>query len=196
MSRRRRGSGSSSTSRNFSGPQSATRNFSRARLRQPGPVAVVTEDRQHALVDVRDLLQRHPRAPSRTPSLGLVDSPPPTQTSKPGPCSGCRTPTKATSLISCTTSSTGDPEIAVLNLRGGSYALLFSTQRCVCPSSAGVPSMISSSAMPATGEPIIARGVSPHAVTVERPTASSLCQISGTSSIRIQWYCTFCRWVM
>ena len=60
-------------------------------------------------------------------------------------------------------------------------------------SMAGVPSMISSLATPATGDPSTTRGESPHASMVSRPTASSLSQIAGTSSIRIQWYCTFCR---
>ncbi|CAM5732308.1 hypothetical protein SALBM217S_10518 [Streptomyces griseoloalbus] len=86
--------------------------------------------------------------------------------------------------------------MAVLNLRGRfEYALLPRTRRFIS-SSAGVPSMISSSAMPATGEPIITRGVSPQAVTVDSPTASRRFQISGTSSMRIQWYWTFCRSVM
>ncbi|SHW85089.1 Uncharacterised protein [Mycobacteroides abscessus subsp. abscessus] len=53
----------------------------------------------------------------------MVDRPPPTHMSRPGPCSGCTTPTNATSLISCTTSCR--PEIAVLNLRGRfAYSLL------------------------------------------------------------------------
>ena len=34
------------------------------------------------------------RRPSFWASIGLVDSPPPTQRSKPGPCSGCTVPTK------------------------------------------------------------------------------------------------------
>ena len=58
------------------------------------------------------------QAPSRWASIGLVDSPPPTQTSKPGPCSGWTTPTNETSLISCATSWRGEPETADLNLRG------------------------------------------------------------------------------
>ena len=61
---------------------------------------------------------------------------------------------------------------------------------------AGVGSMISSAAMPATGEPRITRGQSPQASVVCSPTASSRRQISGTSSIRIQCSCTFCRSVM
>jgi hypothetical protein len=48
----------------------------------------------------------------------LVERPPPTQTSKPGPRSGCTTPTKETSLASWATSRLGEPEIAVLNFRG------------------------------------------------------------------------------
>ena len=56
------------------------------------------------------------QAPSRWAIFGLVDSPPPTHTSKPGPCSGCTTPTNETSLTSCATSCC--QEIAVLNLRG------------------------------------------------------------------------------
>src|SRR5919107_3095134 len=56
------------------------------------------------------------QASSRWAILGLVDSPPPTQTSKPGPCSGCSTPMNDTSFTSCATSCC--QEIAVLNLRG------------------------------------------------------------------------------
>ena len=58
---------------------------------------------------------------------------------------------------------------------------------------AGVGSMISSAAMPATGLPSTTRGQSPHASMVVRPTSSKRRQISGMSSIRIQWYWTFCR---
>ena len=50
--------------------------------------------------------------------------------------------------------------------------------------------MISSLAMPATGEPRMTRGTSPQASVVDRPTASSRRQISGTSSTRIQ-----CSWM-
>ena len=55
---------------------------------------------------------------------------------------------------------------------------------------AGVPSMISSLATPATGEPSMTRGTSPHPMRVLSPTASSLSQIAGTSSIWIQ-----CNWM-
>ena len=50
--------------------------------------------------------------------------------------------------------------------------------------------MSSSAAMPATGEPRMTRGTSPHASVVPRPTASRRRQISGTSSTRIQ-----CSWM-
>ena len=56
--------------------------------------------------------------------------------------------------------------------------------------------MISSAAMPATGEPRMTRGQSPQASVVDSPTASSRRQISGTSSTRIQCSWTFCRSVM
>jgi hypothetical protein len=56
--------------------------------------------------------------------------------------------------------------------------------------------MISSAAIPATGEPMMTRGQSPQASVVDRPTASSFAQIAGTSSIRIQWSWMFCRSVM
>ncbi len=56
--------------------------------------------------------------------------------------------------------------------------------------------MISSAAMPATGEPRMTRGVSPQASVVMSPTASSRSQIAGTSSMRIQCSWMFCRSVM
>ena len=51
--------------------------------------------------------------------------------------------------------------------------------------------MISASLMPATGEPRMTRGQSPHASWVESPTDSSRSQIVGMSRTSIQWYCTF-----
>ena len=56
--------------------------------------------------------------------------------------------------------------------------------------------MISSLAMPATGEPRNGRGLSPHASSVVRPTPSSRSQIAGTLSISIQWYWMLLRSVM
>ena len=56
--------------------------------------------------------------------------------------------------------------------------------------------MISSLAMPATGEPRKGRGLSPHASSVVRPTASRRSQIAGTLSISIQWYWMLLRSVM
>src|SRR3546814_5952253 len=55
--------------------------------------------------------------PRRSERNGLVDSAPPTHRSKPGPCSGCTTPTKETSLISGAPSRLGWPLTEVLNLR-------------------------------------------------------------------------------
>jgi hypothetical protein len=51
---------------------------------------------------------------------------------------------------------------------------------------AGVASITSSAATPATGLPTITRGQSPHASVVYSPTASSSRQIAGMSSIRTQ----------
>ena len=51
----------SSTSRNFATPQSATQELQPGPVAQPA-VAVVAEDPDHALPDVRDLVQRHPDA--------------------------------------------------------------------------------------------------------------------------------------
>src|SRR5699024_11702072 len=56
--------------------------------------------------------------PIRAARKGLVDRAPPTHRSKPGPCSGCSTPTKETSLISGAPSRLGWPLTDVLNLRG------------------------------------------------------------------------------
>ena len=58
------------------------------------------------------------QTPSFCASIGLVDSPPPTHRSKPGPCSGCTVPTKETSLTDGTQSRLGCPLAEVLNLRG------------------------------------------------------------------------------
>ncbi len=111
------------------------------------------------------------KTPSRWASIGLVDNPPPTQTSNPGPNSGWTTPTKEMSLISWATSCRGDPEMAVLNLRGrlenSSDPMNWSRIACM----AGVPSMISSAAIPASGEPRTTRGTSPQASAVEQPDA-------------------------
>ena len=99
---------------------------------------------------------------------------------------------KARSLISWTTSWRALPEIAVLNLRGRFWNSS-SVTICWISRIAGVASMISSLAMPATGEPKITRGTSPQASQVFRPLSSSFCQIAGTSSMRTQWNWMFWR---
>ncbi len=60
----------------------------------------------------------------------------------------------------------------------------------------GVASSTSSAVTPASGQPRNTRGVSPHASCVVSPTASIRSKIAGTSSMRIQCSCTFCRSVM
>ena len=57
----------------------------------------------------------------------------------------------------------------------------------------GVASMISVASRPASGQPSITRGVSPHASVVLRPTDSRASQIAGTFSISIQCSWMFCR---
>ncbi len=88
------------------------------------------------------------------------------------------------------------PEIDVLNLRGRLENCGSPTYRSTVSWIASVASMTSSASTPASGQPRITRGVSPQASVLPSPTASSRRQISGTSSIRIQWYWTFCRSVM
>ncbi len=86
--------------------------------------------------------------------------------------------------------------MAVLNLRGRLETSRSPIQRSAISRITGVGSMISSAAIPATGEPRITRGTSPQASVVDRPTDSRRRQISGTSSTRIQCSWTFCRSVM
>ncbi len=133
------------------------------------------------------------QTPSFWASIGLVDSPPPTQTSKPGPCTGCTVPTKAMSLVSGETSWLGWPVRAVLYLRGRFEYSGLPTARRLISTSASEPSMISSLATPATGEPRNGRGESPHASVLSSPAASRRAQMAGTSSIRIQWNWMFSR---
>ena len=100
------------------------------------------------------------------------------------------------SWISWATSWCGLPLTAVLNFRGRFASSGSPMNRRTISLIAGVPSTISSAAIPATGEPRTTRGVSPQASVVIRPAPSSGAQIAGMSSIRIQWYWMFCRSVM
>ena len=86
------------------------------------------------------------------------------------PSSGWTRPTRATSLISCTTSWLGWPVMAVLNLRGRLASSGSPMNRSASSWISGVGSMISSLAMPATGEPRMTRGTSPQASVVDSPT--------------------------
>ena len=103
---------------------------------------------------------------------------------------GGSTPTRAKSLISCTTSWLGWPVMAVLYLRGRLDSSGLPMKRSPSSWISGVGSMISSLAMPATGEPRMTRGTSPQASVVDRPMPSRRRQISGMSSTRIQ-----CSWM-
>ena len=78
--------------------------------------------------------------------------------------------------------------MADLNLRGRLDSDSSPMKRSTIWLITGVGSMISSALMPATGEPRMTRGVSPQASVVCIPAASRRRQISGTSSIAIQWY--------
>ena len=91
------------------------------------------------------------------------------------------------SLISCTVHCAAQPLIADLNLRGRFENAGSPTQRAVVVSICGVASITSPASIPASGQPSITRGVSPHASVVDRPTASRVSQMAGTSSMRIQW---------
>ena len=95
------------------------------------------------------------------------------------------------SLASYGTSASHDT--TDLNLRGRLASAGSPMNRSTISRMAGVPSRTSSVLIPATGLPSTTRGVSPQASVVERPTPSISAQIAGMSSIRIQWYCTFCR---
>src|SRR5690242_6764 len=128
--------------------------------------------------------------------MGLVDSPPPTHRSNPGVPSGPVTPTKEMSLISCAVHWDGHPLIAVLYFRGRLVNSGLAAATASVARSVALASRISSAQIPATGQPRMLRGTSPQAWRLDRPTSSRRSQISGTSSIRIQWNCTFCRSVM
>ena len=132
-----------------------------------------------------------PRRPRRWASIGLVDRPPPTQRSKPGPCSGCTTPRNAMSLASYGTS--GSQETTDLNLRGRLENALSPMYRSTISRMAGVASRTSSAQIPATGLPRTRAGCRrrPRPWSGRRPRAR--CQIAGTSSMRTQCSWTFCR---
>jgi len=77
-----------------------------------------------------------------------------------------------------------------LNLRGRLENAGSPTYRPAIAAISGVASMISPAAIPASGQPRITRGVSPHASVLDSPTDSSAAQMAGTS-----WICTQCSWM-
>ena len=97
------------------------------------------------------------------------------------------------SLISWMAHCAGQPLIVDLNLRGRLENAASPMYCSPMAAISGVPSMISSASMPASGQPRITRGVSPQASVVDRPTDSSASQMSGTFSISIQCSWMFCR---
>ena len=108
-----------------------------------------------------------------------------------------RTPTNATSLISWLVQCAAQPEIDGLELaRQVGERRVAEVASSTVSRSAGVASSTASAATPSSGQPSMTRGVSPQASVVDRPTASSVSQIAGTSSIRIQCSWMFCRSVM
>ncbi len=88
------------------------------------------------------------------------------------------------------------PDIEVFHLRGRLLNWGLPTYLATVSVITSVASRTSSSRTPASGQLSMTRGVSPQASVDDSPTASSRFQISGTSSMRIQWNCTFCRSVM
>ena len=137
------------------------------------------------------------QTPSFWASIGLVDSPPPTQRSKPGPCSGCVVPTKDTSLTSGATSWLGWPLIDGLELarQVGVLGVADVAALDLLERRGAVDDLVGGDAGDRGAEE--RRGASrrrPPGCPGRRPRAAA--QIAGTSSMRIQWYCTFCRSVM
>src|SRR5882762_2244366 len=131
------------------------------------------------------------KTPSRWANIGLVDNPPPTHTSNPATPSSFTTPMNDTSLISWFVQCRAHPVIVVLYLRGR-FENCGSPRYCsTVACRVALASRTESAATPSRGQPSITRGVSPQASVVDRPTASSLFQIVGTSSTRIQCSCTF-----
>jgi hypothetical protein len=103
------------------------------------------------------------------------------------------TPANATSLISCRAHCAAQPLTEDLNLRGRLENTGSPMYRPAMAAISGVASRTSSAAIPASGQPKITRGVSPHASVVDSPADSSASQMAGTSSIRTQCSWMFCR---
>src|SRR6516165_10911332 len=101
--------------------------------------------------------------PRRWASIGLVDSPPPTHRSNPGVPPGPVTPTNEMSLTSCAVHCAAQPLIALLYLRGRLVNSGLAAPTASVARSAALASRISSAQMPATGQPRMLRGTSPHA---------------------------------
>ncbi len=167
---------------------------------QPGagaqpPVAVVTEDRDDALVDVRDLVQRDP-GHRGAPDLRV------------GRQTAADPQVEARAVLGVDDADEGDVVDLVRHVeqrrsrdRGLELARQVRERRVaddpavdLVDGRGAVDDLVLGDA--GDGRTEDDAGVSPQASVVDSPTASRRFQISGTSSIRIQWYWTFCRSVM
>ncbi len=87
----------------------------------------------------------------------------------------------------------GQAEMVILCLRGRSEYSRFSMKKAVASSISPWTSNSSSRSIPATGQPVMARTLSPQAPTVVMPAASRMPSTSGSRASSIQWSWTFCR---
>ena len=149
--------------------------------------------------DVHDRLQR-PRSASstghKTPSVFAdarqVESPPPTQTAKPvGRPDGCRPGQCRGSPARC--SGTGRRRWCTCACAAGSEYSRLPKKKAAHLVDHGVASNSSSPSMPATGQPVMLRTLSPQAPAVVSPAASRISKISGSSASSIQWSWMYCR---
>ena len=137
------------------------------------------------------------QTPSFWASIGLVDRPPPTHRSKPGPCSGCTVPTKETSLTSGATSRLGWPVTRGLELarqvgvlRVADVAALDLVER-----RGGVDDLVGGDAGDGGAEERRAASRRrPPGWSARRRRAAP--RSPGRPRSRIQWYWMFCRSVM
>jgi hypothetical protein len=124
--------------------------------------------------------------PRSSDSRGQVESPPPTRTPKPGRPSR-REPTRAMQWISGALHWCGQAEMVILCFLGRSEYSRFSMKKRVTSSISGWTPNSSSPSIPATGQPVMVRTLSPQAPTVVSPAASRIRITSGSSASWIQW---------
>ena len=135
-----------------------------------------------------------PTTPSRLASIGLVDRPPPTHRSKPGPWSGWMTPRNEMSLASYGVSGSQRDRRLELARQVGQRRVADELGGDLLDRLGRVEDLVGRDTRDRAAEDHA--GVSPQASVVDRPTPSSSCQIAGMSSMRIQCNWMFCRSVM